>query len=541
MIRQELKEILEKAAKEETGMKEIPQHVISVPPRNIDADYASNISMVLAGRLRKPPLVVAEAMAGRIESGTGLIEKVKVEKPGFINLYVSAARFYGELSEICKKEDEYGRTDTGKGEKIQIEFVSANPTGPLHIGHGRGAAIGDTLANILEVSGYDVTREYYVNNMGNQVNLLGESVLARKKEMAGEEVAFPEGGYEGEYIKDVAKELPQGTKDAKDYAVKKILEWIRENLEKFGVAFDSWFFESTLYEEGKRKSKVRQAIDTLKQKGHIYERDGAVWFHSSSFGDEKDRVIIKKDGTPTYLASDIAYHYDKFEKGFERLINIWGADHHGYVDRIKGCVSAMGHNPEKLKIILYQLVSLTREGKPVAMSTRKGEFVTLKTVLDEVGKDACRFFFLMRGSDSQLDFDLELAKKQSSENPVYYVQYAHARISSIFREAEKAGIGWQVPDMNTLALLKEKEELGIIKKLAQYPELLLLCSLASEPHHLTLYLQELVGEFHRYYDKFRILNEDRDLTAARLSLVRAVRIVIKNALTLLGISSPERM
>jgi arginyl-tRNA synthetase len=441
---------------------------------------------------------------------------------------------------ILKEGKNYGKTNIGKGMKILIEFVSANPTGPLHVGHGRGASIGDSLANILGETGYQVVKEYYVNDIGNQIDLLEKSINIRQKELRGEDVSLPEGAYRGSYVKEIAEELESkyGKKksfDCREYAVQKILSWVRKDLEDFGVKFDRWFFESSLY----RKNKVKEIIDSLKNKDLIYERDGAQWFKSSQFGDEKDRVVIRENKKPTYFTSDITYHYHKFKRGSKKVINVWGADHHGYVDRIRASVAALGISPENLKIILYQLVSLRRGGQQVSMSTREGEFVTLRQVMEEVGKDASRFFFLMRGADSRLDFDLELAKKQSPENPVYYVQYAHARICSIFREERKKE--YKKVSLTERTEEEEKEAIEIIKRLSRYPEVVKNCAQRYEPHHLTGYLQDLAKCFHHYYDKHRVLSGDKSATQSRLKLVGAIQLVISNGLGLLGISAPQKM
>lgn len=520
---------------------EIPDYSLEFAPEEIGGDFATNVALIGGSRTKKPCVEVAGVISRALQNlEPETIDRIEVAKPGFINIYISGKRWYKELDAICREGKNYGKANIARGAKVLIEFVSANPTGPLHVGHGRCAAIGDSLANILTEVGYRVVKEYYVNDIGNQIDLLEESIKIRQKELRGENVSLPEDGYRGPYVREIAEELESrfGKKksfDCREYAIQKILSWIRKDLEDFEVKFDKWFFESTLY----RKNKVEEIVDSLKSKDLIYEKNGAQWFKSSQFGDEKDRAVIRENKKPTYFTSDIAYHYDKFRRGFKKVINIWGADHHGYVDRIRASVAALGIPVENMKIILYQLVTLMRGGRQVSMSTRGGEFVTLRQVMEEVGKDASRFFFLMRGADSRLDFDLELAKKESAENPVYYVQYAHARICSIFRERRKK-------EYKKISLIErteeeKKESIEIIKKLSQYPEIVKKCAEGYEPHHLTGYLQDLAKCFHHYYDRYRILSGDTSATKFRLKLVRAIQLVISNGLGLLGISAPERM
>lgn len=520
---------------------EIPDYSLEFAPEEIGGDFATNVALITGSRTEKLSIEVAEGISRALqEVEPDTIERIEVAKPGFINIYIVRKRWHRELAMILKEGKNYGKTNIGKGMKILIEFVSANPTGPLHVGHGRGASIGDSLANILRETGYQVVKEYYVNDIGNQIDLLEKSINIRQKELRGEDVSLPEGAYRGSYVKEIAEELESkyGKKksfDCREYAVQKILSWVRKDLEDFGVKFDRWFFESTLY----KKNKVKEIINSLKNKDLIYEKDGAQWFKSSQFGDEKDRVVIRENKKPTYFTSDITYHYHKFRRGSKKVINIWGADHHGYVDRIRASVAALGISPEDLKIILYQLVSLRRGGQQVSMSTREGEFVTLRQVMEEVGKDASRFFFLMRGADSRLDFDLELAKKQSPENPVYYVQYAHARICSIFREKRKKE--YKKVSLTERTEEEEKESIEIIKRLSRYPEVVKNCAERYEPHHLTGYLQDLAKCFHHYYDKYRVLSGDKSATQSRLKLVGAIQLVISNGLGLLGISASQKM
>ncbi len=485
-----------------------------------------------------------------IENSENVIKKTEVGGGGFINFFLRENYWYGILGEIEEEGDSYGKSDLGRNEKVQIEFVSANPTGPLHIGHGRGAAIGDAMANILKTAGYNVVREYYINDVGVQMETLGKSVFLRYQQLHNSEVNFPSQYYQGKYIFDIAREIIDREKDNyleaeendavgffADFASRYILEGIKRDLADFAVEFDCWFSEKRLFlEEG-----VVSLIADLKSQGYVYEKDGALWFKSTDYGDDKDRVVVKANGDTTYFASDIAYHKNKFERGFTWVLNIWGADHHGYIPRMRSVIQALGRKEEALKVIMVQLVSLLRDGKPVTMSTRAGEFVTLKNVVDEVGKDASRYFFLMRRSDSHLDFDLELAKKQSEENPVYYVQYGHARISSILRFAREKKISPPKFSEINAELLNLPEEISIIKKLASFPELIAGCALSLEPHRITGYLNDLVSIFHGYYNKNRVISDDLPLSEARLFLVKAVRNVIKNSLKLLGVSAPEKM
>ncbi len=548
MIKKELSLIIDEAIKKvirNCGVKDIkaPQYNVEVPPGNIGADYATNAAMVLAPVLKKSPFLIAEEITAEVSGNKEFFKAVEFVKPGFINFHINENVFYNEVARILKEGEDYGRQDMGKKKKVMIEFVSANPTGPFHVGHGRGAALGDSLANIMKALNYNVVKEYYVNDMGNQIDLLADSLLC-----VYDNKDVPPGGYEGNYLKEICKNNKDFIRDNRSnrevirkFVVDEMLErYATKDLVDFGLFFDNWFYESSLYKENKAgKNEADVALDKLRANKHVYEMDGALWFRSTGFADDKDRVVIRKDGTRTYLASDIAYHHNKFERGFETVINIWGADHHGYIDRVKGAISGLGYDSEKLKILLYQLVNLTREGKPVVMSKRKADYVTLRQVIDEVGSDACRFFYLMRNANTPLDFDLELAKKQSQENPVYYVQYAYARICSIFREAKKMGIKFTLK--GNLNLLKEPEELTIIKKLSSYPDLLLYCCKTLEPHHLTGYMQDLVGVFHSYYMKHRVLGDDRELTESRLMLASALQTVVRNSLKMLGISTPEEM
>lgn len=526
------------------GIDFIPNYTLEEPPKNVGGDLASNIAMALAKQLKKNPRIVAEELSSIIaKSLPEIVEKTAVAGAGFINLTIKDSELYNCLNIILEKKDEFGHTDAGKGRKALVEFVSANPTGPLHIGHGRGAAIGDSLARVFSSCGFSVEREYYLNDTGNQMAMLSKSVEARYRQINGETIEFPSDAYQGEYITDIAKKLPrqETSPDFKEFAVNEILDDIRKDLSSFDIRFDNWFSETDIavLKGADGRTEVENVCEWLKQNGFAYEKEGALWFESTRYGDDKDRVLKRSDGRYTYLASDIAYHKNKLGRGYDVLVDLWGADHHGYVARINAAAKALGAKDNTLVLILYQLVSLSRAGVPVAMSTRSGEFITLKEVIGEVGKDACRFFFLLRAPDSQLEFDLELAKKQSSENPVFYVQYVHARSYSIFRES---GIKEHDFSANVnFGLLKTPEERELIKKLIFFPDTIELCLKTLSPHHCTAYLQELADAFHRFYEKCRVLTADKELTLARLSLVRAVTIVIKNGLWILGVSAPEKM
>jgi arginyl-tRNA synthetase len=547
-MKKELARILEDAVKK-LGVEALPAIEMEVPPQDTMGDLATPIAMSLAKELKKPPRKIAEELIQAI-TDQSVFEKIEIAGPGFINFTFSREYLYSEMQNLLTLQESFLREDIGQGKRVQVEFISANPTGPLHLGHGRGGATGEALSNLLEAAGYIVDREYYINDAGKQVKLLGLSVFARYQQLNGIEYPLPEDGYKGSYIEDIANDLIRekgnaylqaGFDDVSDvfidYAYKKILSGIRNDLTEFGITFDTWQSERELFRNG----EVENALDDLKTKGYMYEKDGAVWFKATDFGDEKDRVIVKQDGEYTYFTSDIAYHRKKIEKQYDELIDIWGADHHGYITRIKAVIEALGYSREKLKVVLVQMVTLLRGGKPVQMSKRAGEFVTLKEVIDEVGADITKFIFLTRRPDSHLEFDLETAKAQSSENPVFYVQYANARINSIFKHAHEQGIAFEAFTIDHLRPLTGGEEFRIIKKLLMYPAIFVGAVNYHEPHRITFYLQELSGIFHSYYNKCRIVSDDNALTKARLALCEAVRIVIRDGLEILGISIPEKM
>jgi arginyl-tRNA synthetase len=541
-----IKEILPSYLKEKDVNEEI-NFTVEIPPKNINADFAVNAAMIIAKKIKTNPRIIAQELISIIfEELSDIVENCEIAGAGFINLILKNEFFYNELETILKEKENYGKQVKNAKEKILVEFVSANPTGPLHIGHGRGAAIGDSLSRILKHLGYNVIKEYYLNDVGNQMLVLGKSTEIRYRQLKGENIEFPENHYQGDYIKDIAKRLIESKKDInqidfKAEAVKDILKTIEDDLKDFAVEFDNWFSEEEIAfnKDENGFTEVDKSCKYLLSKNDAYEKDNALWLASTKFGDDKDRVLKRSDGRYTYLASDTAYHKNKFERGFTKLINLWGADHHGYTARIKACAHMLGFDEKNLIIILYQLVSLVRNGQPVAMSTRTGEFITLKEVVDEVGKDACRFFFLLRAPDSQLEFDLELAKKQSSENPVFYVQYVNARCASIINESKKRT---DLQDVGiNFSLLCEKDERNLIKHLAAFCDTLSLCEKTMSPHHFTSYLIELADYYHRFYEKCRVLSEDCKLTAARLKLIEAVMITLKNGLYLLGVTAPEKM
>ncbi len=555
MVKERLVSLIEEALKAARARGAIqsgsdPRIVIEIPKREGHGDYATGVAMALAQTEGRPPRAIAELLLKHMKNEPAFLSHVEIAGPGYINFTLAPAWWQEILIRIEQDGGRYGRTEEGRGRRVQVEFVSANPTGPLHVGHGRWAAVGNAVVNILRASGYDAEREYYINDAGRQVKLLGRSVIARYRQKVGNPVRDPEDGYRGEYVGLLADRMidrfgnqykeaePDSCLDVfTQTSQEEMIGLIRKDLEAFGIHFDSWFNETELFETG----AVDKVLEEIRKKDLIYEKDGAHWFRSTKFGDDKDRVVRKEDGEYTYLASDMAYHKNKLGRGFDFLINIWGADHHGYTARMEAVVQALGYPKSKLRILIGQLVTLLRDGQPVPMSKRSGEFITLRDVIDEVGRDAALFFFLMRRFDTHLEFDLELAKRQSNENPVYYVQYAHARLCSVFRQAVDQGLAKIDPGTVRLALLSEPEELKLMKHLGSYPELVRDCARSLEPHPVVFYLLELAGMLHQYYFKHRIISADQDLTQARLLLAGAVRQVMANALEILGVSAPERM
>jgi arginyl-tRNA synthetase len=553
-----------------------PQVSLDAPKRPEWGDLASTVAMSLAASEQRAPHDIAQIIIDNLAHQEQLFDRIEIARPGFLNLTVKPHVWQEVLREVETQGSAYGRAEMRQQRRVLVEYVSANPTGPLHVGHGRGAAVGQAVANMLKAVGYDVVSEYYINDAGRQMKLLGASVYARYEELSNRPVEFPSEGYHGAYITAVAERVKQQLgseltdrspaeveERCRTFAYQELLRLIREDLKSFGIEFESWFSEATLLNSG----DVQRVLDELKSKDILFEEEGAWWFRSSAFGDEKDRVVRKQDGEYTYLASDIVYHRDKLRRGYDLLIDVWGADHHGYIPRMQAVMQAYGYSKDRLQVVLVQMVNLLRGGKKVEMSKRAGEFITMREVIDEVGADAAKFFFLMRDANSHLDFDLELAKQRSSENPVYYVQYAHARIASLWRVAAVRGIPCPLPSGTNLTVLTDPDELGLIRKLSAYPSVLQGSAKAHEPHRMTYYLQQLAGLLHTFYNKHRILPPaaDRDLlaftpeglgppgeelpievlaperTAARLALMRGVQQVLKNGLSVLGISAPEQM
>jgi arginyl-tRNA synthetase len=512
-------------------------------------DLSTTLAFGLAKALRRKPREIAQQIITSAAFPPDLVDRVEVAGAGYLNFFVAKPFWRHLVQEVLHAGPMYGRTDVGGGRRVLVEFVSANPTGPLVVVNARAAAVGDAIARLLEAVGYRPYREYYVNDAGNQFRTLALAMEVRCRQLLGEDCPMPEEAYPGEYLIDLARQyldqhgsqtLAVPESERRDwlgrFAVERILDWQRVSLEAYGVTFDSWFSERALRERG----ETDQVLEALKARDFLYEHEGAVWFRSTLFGDDKDRVLVKADGEITYFLPDIAYHQDKFARGFEQVIDLWGPDHHGYVPRMQAAMRALGHPPEALRILIVQLVRLMRGTEQVRMSKRAGQFVTMGELVEEVGRDAARYTFLTRRCDSQLDFDLELVKSASEENPVYYVQYAHTRLCGILREAAKAQLPAPSPE-DALGWLELPEEIGLIKQLALYPELVIGAAQALEPHRLTTYLHDLAARFHGYYTRHRIISADRDLTRARLALVAALRVVMANALGLLGVSAPERM
>jgi len=531
-------------------LETMPEVTVERPAKPEHGDFATNLPMRLARATRIAPMEIAKTLA-KVITADEIIEKATAAPPGFINITLKESWLQKQVEGIKEAGQRYGNMKASKPEKVMIEFVSVNPTGPVHVGHTRGAVLGSALASVLEAAGHSVTREYYVNDAGTQMELFYASVLARYLQALGQEAELPSGGYQGEYIGELAREIleKQGDRFAKmergqalkelgDIAREKMVAHIREDLLKLGVDFHNWFSEHTLYDT----KEYDKAMGLLKDAGHLAQREGALWFASSALGEDKDNVVVRSSGAPTYFASDIAYHHNKFiKRGFDRVINIWGADHQGHVSRLKAAVGALGVEPSRLEVIIAQMVTLKRGDHVVKASKRAGEFVTLRELVEEVGPDACRYFFLARAPNTQMDFDLELAKQESSENPVYYVQYAHARISGILRSAKGKGLGWSAGDVS---LLKDPNELALIRKMLELPELVERAASKLEPHHLPHYALELATAFHWFYENCRVLSsdpKDTPMSLARLKLVEASKVALGRTLGLMGMRAPERM
>ncbi|KAA0257412.1 arginine--tRNA ligase [Deferribacter autotrophicus] len=539
-----IRSILESSL-EKIGVKDFDDFIVEVPKRSENGDFATNVALKLAKVLKKNPREIAEKIISFIEDND-VIEKVEIAGPGFINFFINK-KFYENIIKNILENNEYFFLDYGNNKRVLLEFVSANPTGPLHIGHGRGAAYGDTLGRLLKVAGFEVDTEYYINDAGNQMRMLGDSIYERYKQLVRGKLEDLKEGYRGEYIIDIARKVldeygdslmndpEKGFEICFKIGLQEIMDSIENDLTEFRVTFDRWFSEKSLFTNG----KVDKALEILREKGYLYEKDGALWFKSTEFGDEKDRVVKKADGSYTYFASDIAYHLDKLNRGYEILIDVWGADHHGYINRIKGALKAFGESDEKLTIVLIQMVNLIKEGKRISMSTRAGEFITLKWLLDEVGADAARYFYLMRDHNAQFDFDIDLAKSKSSDNPVYYVQYAHARVNSLFENAKSKNIDFK--EGENLELLTEPQEKELIKKMYEFKKIIKAAAAHLEPHRITYYLQDLAALFHNYYYNTKIITDDHKVTNARLNLSKAVAITIRFGLSILGVNAPEKM
>ena len=561
--------------------------LIEMPPNvrldhtkdNSHGDYATNIALMLSKQAKMKPVDLAKIIVDQLEESS-FINKIEIAGPGFINFFISDESSSSVVSEIIDQEALYGSSEIGQGKKVLLEYVSANPTGPLHVGHGRGAAYGATISNLLRAVGFKVDNEYYVNDAGRQMDILAVSIYLRYLSLCGENLRFPDNGYQGQYIKDIAQVIYESSgeefykkldlifanvsKDGSEggdkeshidgliensksilgdsfraifqVGIESILGGIKSDLSEFGVVFEKWFSEQSLIDSGLSGS----CISKLKESQKVYEKDGALWFKTTNYGDEKDRVVVRDNGNHTYFASDIAYHFDKFERGYDKIINVWGADHHGYISRVKASIDALGHSPDKLEILLVQFANLYRGGSKVQMSTRSGSFVTLEDLRKEVGNDAARFFYILRKSEQHMDFDLDLAKSKTNENPVYYIQYAHARICSVFRQANEKEMEVDHSQAN-LSLLTEGIEKNIIKELSRYKSVLESSAIQYEPHQLAYYLRDLSTHFHSYYNACKFIVEDKHLTQARLSLIHATRQILINGLSILGVSAPESM
>ncbi|MCA1055065.1 arginine--tRNA ligase [Rossellomorea aquimaris] len=528
---------------------QLPDIILETPKEKSHGDYSTNMAMQLARVAKKAPRMIAEDIMANFDQSKASIEKMEIAGPGFINFFMNNDYLTDLIPMILDEGHEYGQTDAGNGERVNVEFVSANPTGDLHLGHARGAAVGDSLCNVLEKAGYNVTREYYINDAGNQIHNLAKSVEARYFQALGQDVAVPEDGYHGADIIGIGKQLAEefGSKYAdaseeerykffREYGLKVEMSKLQKDLEMFRVPFNVWYSETSLYENG----KIDAALSKLRENGHVYEEDGATWFRSTELGDDKDRVLIKNDGTYTYLTPDISYHQDKFERGHDVLINIWGADHHGYIPRMKAAIEALGFDREKLEVAVIQLVHLYKNGEKMKMSKRTGKAVTMRELVEEVGLDAVRYFFAMRSADTHMDFDLDLAVSQSNENPVYYAQYAHARICSILRQAEESGLASE--DRLDLSLIGTEKEVDLLKKLGEFPQMIADAAEKRTPHRVANYINDLASAFHSFYNANKVLDEEnRELTTARLALVQAVRVTLQNALALIGVAAPEKM
>jgi len=547
-LKEEIKHAVLRSGLAEEG--QLPTIILEKPKEKAHGDYSTNIAMQLARIAKKAPRQIAEEIIHHVNKENVSVEKIDIAGPGFINFFMDNHYLTQLIPTIIREGENYGKSDFGKGERIQVEFVSANPTGDLHLGHARGAAVGDSLCNILATAGYDVTREYYINDAGNQIHNLALSVEARYFQALGLEKEMPADGYHGQDIIEIGKGLANeyGNKFIqvpeeeryeffRTYALNKEMEKLKKDLEDFRVKFDVWYSETSLYKSG----KIDKALKALQEKGKVYEKDGAIWLKTAALGDDKDRVLRKSDGSYTYFTPDLAYHKDKFERGFSKVINIWGADHHGYIPRMKAAMEALGFDRDALEVEIIQMVQLYKNGEKMKMSKRTGKAVTMRELVEEVGLDATRYFFAMRSSDTHLDFDLDLAVSQSNENPVYYAQYAHARICSILRQSEELGISYSVGDID-LSQITEEKEFDVLNKLGEFPQVIIEAAEKRAPHRVTNYIHDLASTFHSFYNAVKVLDqENMEQTQARLALVKAVQLTLKNALTLIGVHAPEKM
>ncbi len=523
------------------------KYTVELPKHDGQGDFSSNIALLLAGIEKQNPRQIAAKIVEKLILETELFERVEIAGPGFVNFFINSDVWRGLIPHIMAEGSQYGKSEIGSDCKVMVEFVSANPTGPLSIGHGRQAILGDSIARLLEATGHNVYREYYYNDAGRQMRVLGESTRARCLELLGEKSEFPEDGYQGEYIVEISQSLVDEKGDSlkdhsdvtvfKEQAEKFIFKGISSTLERMGIVFDNYYNERSLYDDG----HIDDVVSQLREKGYVYEKDNAVWFKTTEFGHGKDRVIIKSRGEPTYRLPDLAYHREKFRRDFDWLIDIFGSDHIATVPDVMAGVEALGYDPAKVTVVLHQFVTLTRDGKQVKMSTRKANFITVDELLDLVGVDAVRFFFMMRKADSQMEFDLALATRQSQENPVYYVQYGHARICAILRQAAERGVERAVVDTIDMSLLQEPEELNLLKTMSTFPAMIENAALELAPHKTIFYLIELASQFHSYYNKHKVLTDNAGLTQARLSLVESLRVVVKNGLNIIGLTAPEKM
>lgn len=542
-----LSEALENAVKKSGIVSEMPEIKIETPKDKANGDFSSNVAMTLTKQAKKNPRDIAASIIEHLDESAASIKSVEIAGPGFINFFMDESSVAQVIPQVLEQGENFGRSTPEVKEKVLIEFVSANPTGDLHIGHARNASVGDTLANIMDFAGHDVEREYYINDAGNQIDNLALSIDARYLEALGQELVMPEDGYMGRDIQNIgqkiAKESPElidTTKEDRIGMFRKLgvdyeMEKLKKDLDDFNVNFDNWFSETSLYEN----KEVNAALDVMIENGYTFEADGALWLRTTDFGDDKDRVLRKSDGTYTYLMPDVAYHYDKVERGFEKLINIFGADHHGYIQRLKGSLGALGKDPGMLEIKIMQMVRLIENGEEVKMSKRTGKAVTLRELIDTIGVDACRYFLAMRSSDSHLDFDMDLAKSESSDNPVYYAQYAHARICSILRQAKESG--YETDKNADVSVIMNEQALDLIKKMAAFPNIVKGSAHHRATHRIATYIQELASTFHKFYNAEKVLSDDEDKTKAYLLMIEAVRQTLQNALKLVGVSAPEKM